>query len=211
MNTRMPPFPGRDLAAEAALLQTFTQHGIDYAMLQRDWRDDSHGDLDIIVRQEHWPLLVERVAGFSHENGIPVVKAYEIERGVVCVVMLTQKEAIFLDTVIAGASGTIYGVDPVHALQNADRATDIPVISEEEFLRYRQQKKIFKASTRRKLLKKMANLPIILRRLIECTTLARGALLYVPYLLDTDILRSEAVSGFSHGYLTHTLRHRYRS
>lgn len=202
-------FPGRDHASERLLLDRFSIDQIEFAMLQRDWEDASHGDLDIIVNQNDWPKLVHSLIDFCAEKAFAIVKAYEIEAGIICIVILTDNGAVFLDAAITRACRRIFGITPKDALARAETHHGLKVLREEDYSHYKSCKREFKSSMPRKWLRKLTNSLVITRRLIECTTCDRGALLYIPYLLDTDILRSNAVTKKTLPYLATTLRARY--
>lgn len=197
----------RDRAAEDALLSEL--QNLNCALLQQDWDKQEHGDLDIVLDRKDWLRFLKIIRQFSERNSFPIVKAYEIEYGLVCLVMLTQHGAIFLDVAIAGARVESFGVDLVHALANRQLLRGVFVVDKSDEHCYASGKLAVKRSRVRRVIKKIRNLPVIVNRIWSCTLVCRGCFLYIPYLTQTDMLRVSTVIQKTTAYLESRLTHRY--
>lgn len=201
-----PLFP-RDQASETALLVNLQT--LNYALLQHDWDSEKHGDLDIVLDRKDWGQFLDILLAFSKKNSFPVVKAYEIEHGLVCFVLLTREGALFLDVAIAGARAESFGVTLHHALAKRQRIHVAFVVDKTDEQTYAQGKLAVKRSVLHRVFNKVRNLPVIVRRVYSCTLLCRGCLLYIPYLTQEDLLRTSAVVQKTATYIESTLRKRY--
>ena len=208
-SSRNKPLKLRDQEAENTLLTLIGKTGINYAVLQTDWSDSGHGDVDLVVDSSDWARLTDILLDFSATRDCPVVKAYEIEHGVICVVMLTDNGTVFLDIAIAGARKSLFGLDTHAALRGARLHSGVRVVTDLDYEIYKSIKQRFKSSIWRRLTRKIRNIPLIIRRIIECSIVIRGAAIYIPYVLDTVILRSEPVTRHSRKYLASRLRNKY--
>ena len=208
-SARNNPLKQRDHEAENNILTLICETGINVAILQTDWANSTHGDLDLVVDSNDWARLIDILLDFSISRDYPVVKAYEIEHAVICIVMLTNNGTIFLDIAIAGARKSLFGLDTLDALHGAKLHEGIRIVTDHDYEIYKFNKHRFKRSGWRKLTRKIRNMPIIVRRILECSIFIRGAAIYIPYVLDTVILRSEPVSQHSRKYLTSKLRNKY--
>lgn len=198
------PVDLRDRESEDALL--LEMRHLRYALLQQDWDSQKHGDLDMVLDRKDWLQFVEIIHQFSERSSFPIVKAYEIERGLVCLVLLTPSGTIFLDVAIAGACGESFGVNLFRALENRKMQRDVFVVEKSDEQTYAHGKLAVKRSRMRRIVNKIRNLPVIIRRIRSCTMICRGCLLYIPYITQTDMLRVTAViqktSSYLHGYLS---------
>jgi|GEM_PF-5832824 len=206
----MPDFPQRrDPGAEAAFLTAIRD--LDFLLLQRDWDDEAHGDLDLLLLGRDWPSFVDRVIEFSNANRYPLAKAYEIEAGVVCLVLLTPSGRIHLDIALSKPARRFFGIDMEHALQRRDLSEPFPLAHPDDANAYARTKRAYKKSRIQRLLKKACNIMTILTRVYECTIFSRGRVLYIPYAGDREILGSRAVTEHNLAYLQGKLRQRYSS
>ncbi len=199
--------PPRDQDAERALLAELKN--LDFALLQRDWQDPRHGDLDLVLRPDDWPMFLQILDRFSAQHDFPIVKAYRIDHTAICLVLLTAQGTLFVDVALACAGNAAFGVDLARVLRDKEEANGTPVISARDAAAYAEHKRHFKRSWRQRSTKKIVNMPVIVERIFACTLLCRGGLLYIPYLTDTDLLRSKAVVAKTRDYLLGTLRQRY--
>jgi hypothetical protein len=197
----------RDLGAEAAFLTSIRD--LDFLLLQRDWEDEAHGDLDLLLQGRQWSPFIDRVIEFSNANRYPLAKAYEIESGVICLVLLTPTGRIHLDIALSAPTKLCFGVDTERALQRRDLSDPYPLAHPDDADAYSRTKRAYKTSALQKLRKKTLNIMTILTRACEGTIFTQGRVLYVPYVMDRDILESSAVTTHNLTYLRGTLRKRY--
>ena len=108
----------RDRTTEIRLLSTLS--GINYVLLQRDWSAPKHGDLDLAVDVTDWPSLVRTIVLFCHGNDICIAKAYEIERAVVCIVLVTRQGYVQIDVAITPQRREMFGADLQKALESRE-------------------------------------------------------------------------------------------
>jgi hypothetical protein len=198
----------RDIDAERAFLDSINH--LDYVLFQRDWDSLHHGDLDLAITAKHWSELISILANFSQQYNFPIVKVYEIERAVVCVILLSDKGWLHLDIAITPHILELFSVDIAQAIKTKETINRVHVITETHAEMYAAAKKRYKHSSSRKLVRKLGNMPVISRRIADHLLHVRGAWLYVPYIVDENILRSTAVQEHAAAYLNSTMRNRYR-
>jgi hypothetical protein len=197
----------RDITAETDLLSRLGDY--DYLMLQRDWNSERHGDLDIVVSARHWPGLVATVLGFSETMRFPVVKAYEIEHAVVCIILLTADARIHMDVCITPPRKTLFGVELEDALVRREKIQGVYVAGAEDAKTYAECKRRYKSSPLRKIARKLINIPTLARRAFHATLLMHGALVYTPFVLEPALLRSTPVRTKTLNYLKTVLLPKY--
>ncbi len=202
--------PPRDHQTEKEILSALSIKNLNYAVLQPDWEDASHGDIDIVLDHNDWQLFISTIHDFIVDNSLHLVKAYEIEYGVICIVILTTNGTVFLDVALTSKCKKVFGLALDNVLDSKDNTHPIPVICNSDHNIYKTSKKKFKRSSSKKALKKISNMPVIIRRAFECTIILRGAFIYIPYIIDTTILRSPPVMNHVSAYLLNTLSTRYK-
>jgi hypothetical protein len=199
----------RDRATETQLL--FMLLGINYVLLQRDWSAPRHGDLDLAVDSTDWPRLVRTIVSFCRSNDICIAKAYEIERAIVCVVLITKQGYVQIDAAISPQRREIFGVSLLKALESRELVAGAYVLTPQLAKIYQENKHRYKASSFQRFIKRIINGPIIARRIIEGTLIKRGAIIYTPYVREASLLRSECISTWATDYLQTSLLKRYQA
>lgn len=199
----------RDRDTETLLLSNL--NGINYVLLQRDWNAPQHGDLDMVVHAADWPRLVRAIGVFCERNDIHLVKAYEIERAVICLVLVTGQGYVQVDITVAPHRRKLFGIDLIEALESRELVADAYVLTSRLAEIYRINTRRYKASSVRLFVRRIINTPVLMRRVLETTLVRRGAIIYTPYLRDASLLCSLSVSGWATGYLQRTLLRRYQT
>lgn len=197
----------RDIEAERQLLTALDS--IDYLIWHRDWDSRSHGDLDIVIHGRHWRRFLETIVQLASTYDWIVVKAYEIERAIISIVLLTPKATLFLDVSITPYRPKLFGVQLEDALRARDMIDGVYVATEEHAVTYCEEKHRFKSSTVARYKRKLGNLRVVMERIYRTTVFVRGAALYVPYVTDIQLLRSPAVQIAAKRYLTNDLLRKY--
>jgi hypothetical protein len=201
------PLTARDPVAEKDFLASIRQ--LDFLLLQRDWRSVKHGDLDILLSGLHWSQFIDYVLDFSAEKNYPIAKAYEIEEGIVCMILITSQGRIHLDVALSTPEMCVFGVDTENALRRRDLLHSIPVAHPQDSLMYHKNKIKYKSSLARRAVKKILNMRVILRRIANGIIFVHGGIFYIPFVRDFEILRSRVVVAHNEAYLQGTLRSRY--
>jgi hypothetical protein len=199
----------RNVAIEREFLLGICDLG--YFLLQRDWESASHGDLDLVIPSAHWSRLITAITDFSMKNKIPIVKAYEIEYGVVCIILLLDDACIHLDVAITPYRANMFGVDLVGALRDREVVEGVYIVDEVSEKAYKAAKKFYKQSVMAKIKQKFLNGPVLLDRFYKTSLYARGVIIHVPYILDESLLRSKIVIDATKEYLLNDLLPKYRS
>ena len=143
--------PNRDYNAELSILTSLSENLVDYVALQPDWRSETHGDLDLLVSQEHWSRMLDVLRECIQTLNASLVKTYEIERGIICIVVLTNKGTVFLDIAITGHCRRLFGLNPTKVLKNKINDSLIPIICHDDYRIYKTTKHSFKKSNMKKL------------------------------------------------------------
>ena len=182
---------------------------LDYSLLQRDWNSGSHGDLDMVVSSKDWTRLVKAITDFSGANNMPVVKVYEIEHATVCIILLASTYCIHLDVCICPYRKSVFDVDLETVIQSRELKEGIYILRKDLEDHYKTVKKEYKKSPLAKMLNKMRNSTVLARRLLKTSICIRGALIHIPYVHDTAVLRSIAVTQSARNYLTGELIKKY--
>lgn len=203
------PLLHRDVEIEREFLLGISS--LNYALLQRDWTSEGHGDVDLVVTSVDWPKLISAISEFSMAHGMPIVKVYEIEHAVACIILLMEKACVHLDICISPCKNEIFGVSLMDVLENRELIDGIYVVDSNRETAYKNAKKSYKRRPLAKLEKKIMNMAVILRRLRKTTLITRGAIIHIPYLLDVSLLRSKAVIDASQRYLMEELMPKYDS
>ena len=198
----------RDIDVEREFLNSISH--LDYALLQRDWESPSHGDLDLAITSTHWPLFIETLLDFTEKRSLPIVKVYEIEYAVICFIILTDKGTLHLDVAITPYITTLFTVDLLIAIKNRETIDNIHMITQKHTDLYCTEKKRWKNSPARRIIKKIRNSLIILRRLKNNVITIRGAILYIPYINDVQILRSTSIHEHCIGQIKNYMLSRYK-
>ncbi len=146
------PLGRRNVAIEREFLLGICD--LDYFLLQRDWESASHGDLDLVISSAHWARLITAITDFSMKNGIPIVKAYEIEYGVVCIILLLDDACIHLDVAIIPYRANMFDVNLVGALRDREVVEGIYIVDEDSEKAYKAAKKFYKQSVMAKIKQK---------------------------------------------------------
>jgi hypothetical protein len=203
------PLTARDPVAEKDFLAS-VRH-LDWLLLQRDWQNPRHGDLDILLCAGHWPQFIDQIVDFCADNDRLLAKAYEIEDRVVCAILMTATGRVHLDVALSRPRPRFFGVDTERALRRRDLSQQFPIAHAEDALTYATNKAKYKKSTVRILTRKIRNIPVILRRIINGTIIVSGGLLYIPFMSDSEILSCRVIRMRNEVYLKGTLRKRYLS
>lgn len=198
----------RDRATEVQLLSLLL--GINYVLLQRDWNAPRHGDLDLAVDAADWPRLVRVIVSFCEQNDICIVKTYEIERAVICVVLVTKHGYVQLDITITPHRREVFGIDLLEALESRELAVEAYVLAPKLAEIYHENTRRYKSSRLRLLARRIINGPILIRRILETTLIRRGTIIYTPYLQELSLLRSLCVTTWATDYLQTSLLRRYQ-
>ncbi len=209
MNPSAPndPLRMRDHELEREFLSRLTR--LEYALLQPDWVSSDHGDLDLVVSALDWPTLVSAVIKLSGSSNSPIVKAYEIERGSVSMVMLGLTSSIHIDAAITPNCNRAYGLDLCGALARREPRDGVYTINQADADLYESNKSTFKASRLSQWMHRIGNMPILVRRVVETSVFFRGGFAYIPYIVDPDILRSDALRTKTRKHLESELMFRY--
>ena len=202
--------PSRDQQTEKRILTALSIKNLNYAVLQPDWEDAGHGDIDIVLDYNDWQLFISTIHRFIADNEFHLVKAYEIEYGVICIVILTMNGTVFLDVALTSHCKKVFGLPLDGVLNSKDTTQPIPFICSADHDKYRASKQSFKRSFFKKTIKKVTNLSVIIRRVLECTIIIRGAIIYIPYIIDTAILKSNPVMSHVSAYFSDTLLKKYK-
>lgn len=201
------PLTTRDLVAEKAFLDSIRH--LDWLLLQRDWQNAKHGDLDILLSARHWSQFIDRVVEFCSENDYPLAKAYEIEDAVVCAIVMTPRGRVHLDVALSRPRTRFFGIDTQNTLRRRDLSGSFPIAHKDDAVIYMNNKLKYKRSTARNFLKRISNISVILRRVANGVLFVNGGFIYIPFISDRDILRCHAVVTHNRAYLQGALRERY--
>lgn len=199
MHKTLNPLLSRDIEQERLFLSTLTD--IHYALLQRDWCSMKHGDLDMVVDQSDWPKFAEATAKFASSQNMPIVKVYEIERYVICIILLSEKACLHLDVCLTPARVDMFGINLHDSISKRELFNDVYVISESNEATYKRMKRLYKKSRFSKFMKRIENIPVYIRRIKNTVLLIPGAVVYVPFVTNPDILRSDIVVSAMQKYL----------
>jgi len=197
----------RDYATEKEFLSEIV--GLDYALLQRDWDDHKHGDLDFILSSSCWPKFIDRLLQFSAERGFIIIQAYEIESGVVCIEILTTQGYLHLDMAITPFRNTLFKIDLAEALAARELIDGVYMISQQCEDTYKINKKSYKRSKTGVWLMRLKNFKVLLERFINNLVFKPGLIIYIPYLDNIQLLKSEDVTQHVRHNLTTKLLNKY--
>jgi len=182
----------RDYATEKEFLKEITD--LNYALLQRDWDNHNHGDLDFILSSDCWPKFIDRLIQFSTKRDFTIIQAYEIESGVVCIEVLTMQGYLHLDMAITPYRNEIFKVNLDEALAARELLNDAYVINQQYEDTYKLNKKAYKCSKTAIWLMRLKNFKVLLERLINNLVFKPGLIIYIPYLDNIQLLTSDDVT-----------------
>jgi len=153
---------------------------------------------------------VETLLNFTKKHSLPIVKTYEIEHAVICFIVLTDKGAMHLDVAITPYVTTLFTVDLLTTIKERETTDNIHILTQQSTNKYCADKKRYKKSWLRKLLRKLGNSMTIIRRLKNNTIITNGALIYIPFVNDVKILSSTTIQKHCARQIKNYLLSRYK-